>query len=309
MKVVFMGTPDFAVPTLEYLKKENYDIKLVITQPDKPKGRGRKLTPPPVKVKALELGLEVFQPNNVNSEESILKLKEISPDIVVVVAYGQILKENILNIPKYGCINVHASLLPFYRGAAPINWAIINGEKKTGITTMYMDKGLDTGDILLKEEIEIDENMTAQELHDKLKWIGAELLINTLEDIDKGNIRRIKQDDSVATYAPMLDRDTGKIDFNKTGVEIKNLVRGTNPWPGAFFEYKGERIKVFKVDILNEFKNGKIGEVLKADKDGIFVKAKDCCIVIKEIQFPGKKRMSVEEFLKGNKFETGIILV
>ncbi len=308
MKVVFMGTPDFAVATLEKIYKEGYDISLVITQTDKPKGRGKKLTPPPVKVKAQEFGIEVFQPKNINYEESIAKLKQISPDIIVVVAYGQILKEEILNLPKHGCINVHASLLPTYRGAAPINWVIINGEKKTGITTMYMEKGLDTGDMLLKEEISISEDETAGELHDKLMKIGANLLIKTLKGIENGTVTRIPQDDSQASYAPIMDKQLGKIYWYKSAADIKNLVRGTEPWPSAYTSYKGNKVKIYNVDTIAKFKEGKPGEVIKVSDEGIFVNTGDDCLVIREIQFPGKRRMKINDFLKGNKIECGEIL-
>ncbi|EOD01314.1 methionyl-tRNA formyltransferase [Caldisalinibacter kiritimatiensis] len=308
MKVVFMGTPEFAVPTLEHLYQEGYDVSLVVTQPDRPKGRGKKLSPPPVKEKALEYGIEVYQPKNVNTSDSIQKIKEISPDVIVVVAYGQILKEEVLNIPRFGCINVHASLLPKYRGAAPINWVIINGEKCTGITTMYMDKGLDTGDMILKETIEIDENMTAEELHDKLKDLGAFVLIKTLKEVEKGTALKIPQEHEEATYAPMLKKSTGKIDWSKNAEVIDNLVRGTNPWPGAYFEHEGKKIKVFRVEKDITAEKGKIGEVIKVNDNGIFVKVKDGHIIIKELQFPGKRRMKVSDYLKGNEFPQGIIL-
>lgn len=308
MKVVFMGTPDFAVPTLKRIHESKYNIPLVITQPDRPKGRGKKLASPPVKVEAEKLGIKVLQPENVNTKETIELLESISPDVIVVVAYGQILKEEILNLPKYGCINVHASLLPYYRGAAPINWAIINGEKKTGITTMYMDKGLDTGDMLLKKEILIGENETAGQLHDRLKEIGAELLVETLHYIEKGQIERTPQDNSIATYAPILNKSIGKINWEKTAVEIHNLVRGLNPWPCAYFEYNSMKVKVFVTEVCKETKEGNIGQVVKVNNEGIYVSTAKDCLVIKELQFPNKKRMKVSEYLKGNEFPTGIIL-
>lgn len=308
MKVIFMGTPEFAIPTLELLHKEGYEIPLVITQPDRPKGRGKKLTPPPVKIKGEELRLNIYQPKKVNSEDSVSKIKEITPDFIVVVAYGQILKREILDAPKYGCINVHASLLPYYRGAAPINWTIINGEEKTGITTMHMNEGLDTGDMLLQKSVEIGEDETAEDLHDKLKIMGAELLIKTLRGLEKGEIKGIPQDDNKATYAPMLDKNTGKIDFSKSAKEIKNLVRGTTPRPGAYIVYKGKKVKVFSVEIDNKSVNEPLGKVLNVDDNGIYISTRDGCLVIKELQFPGKKRMTVKEYLVGNKFEKGIIL-
>lgn len=308
MKVVFMGTPDFSVVTLEKLYQEGYEIPLVITQTDKPKGRGKKLTPPPVKIKANELGVEVHQPKNVNSKETIELLKKVSPDVIVVIAYGQILKEEILNLPKYGCINVHASLLPKYRGAAPINWVIINGEKKTGITTMLMEKGLDTGDMLLKEEITIMEDESAGDLHDRLMVMGANLLIKTLKSIDECVSNRVPQDDNLSTYAPMMDKNLGKINWNKEGKKIKNLVRGTDPWPSAYTLYKDKKIKIYDVKIIKRFKDGIPGEVVKVDDEGIYVNTLTDCLKIGEIQFPGKKRMKVKDFLKGNEFQKGVLL-
>lgn len=309
MKIIFMGTPDFAVPSLESLYRNGFDIPLVVTQQDKPKGRGKKLTYTPVKLKAQELSIKVYQPKNVNSPESIKLIKEISPDAIVVVAYGQILKKEILNYPKYGCINVHASLLPKYRGAAPINWAIINGEKKTGVTTMIMDEGLDTGDMLISEETEIKDEETAGELHDRLKHIGAKLIVNTLNKIENEGLVGISQNDEEATYAPMLDKSLGLIDWNKSGEEIKNLVRGTVPWPSTYFVYDEKKVKVHKVRVIPKFKKGDPGEVIKVDADGIYVNTSKDCIVIEEIQFPGKKRLKVSEFLKGNDFKSGINLM
>lgn len=305
MKVVFMGTPDFAVPALDKLYKEGHLIELVITQPDKPKGRGKKLLPTPVKSKGIELGLEVYQPKNINSKESIDKLSELDPDVIVVVAYGQILKEEILNIPKFGCVNIHASLLPKYRGAAPINWAIINGEKKSGITTMLMEKGLDSGDMLLKKEIQIDEGMTAGELHDRLMEIGSTLIIDTLSGLENHTIEPKKQNHELSTYAPMMDKTLGEIDWKAPKENIKNLVRGTNPWPVAYSYYKGKKFKIYRLDISEEKYSGELGEILKANDEGIFVMAQNGTVIIKEIQFPGKKKMDVRNFLKGNTIELG----
>ncbi|RKD34756.1 methionyl-tRNA formyltransferase [Thermohalobacter berrensis] len=303
-----MGTPDFAVPTLEKIYNEGYDIPLVITQPDRPKGRGKKLSSPPVKIKAKELGLDVYQPQNVNDKECITQLEKISPDVIVVIAYGQILKEDLLNLPKYGCVNVHASLLPKYRGAAPINWVIINGEKKTGITTMYMDKGLDSGDILLKEGIDIREDETAGELHDRLMYLGADVLVETLRKIENGTLERIPQDHDKATYAPMMDRKLGKIDWEKSAEKIKNLVRGTYPWPGAYTNYKGKKVKIIEVDAIDQFKEGEPGKVVKVSDEGIYVNAKEGCIVIKRLQFPNKRKMTIRQYLLGNSFEEDVIL-
>ena len=308
MNIIFMGTPDFAVPTLEVIYKNGHDISLVVTQKDKPKGRGKKVSYTPVKEKAIELGLRVYQPENVNTNDSIEVMKKLSPDVVVVVAYGQILKEDILSIPKFGCINVHASLLPKYRGAAPISWAVINGESKTGITTMMMSKGLDTGDMLLKTEIDIGENETASELHDRLMYIGADLLIETLKRIQAGNIIKTPQNHSESTYAPIMTKELGKIDWNMEGRTIKNLVRGTQNWPGAYTIYKGEKIKIHKVEICDKFSPCKNGTVVKVNDEGIFVNAKDTCVILKTIQFPDKRSMDVGEYLRGNDFEEGIVL-
>lgn len=308
MKVVFMGTPDFSVPTLEALYNNGYEISLVISQADKAKGRGKKIIFTPIKERALQLGLRVFQPDNINSIESIDIIRKEAPDIIVVVAYGQILKEDILNIPKLGCINVHASLLPKYRGAAPINWAIINGEKNTGVTTMIMEKGLDSGDMLLKKVIEIHPEETAGELHDRLMKLGANLLIETLHKLKEESLYSIPQMHEVATYAPIMTKELGRINWNEKAENIRNLVRGTQPWPGAYTTYKNNNIKVLEVDVVEKFSNGKCGKVIKVNNEGIFVNALDNCIVIKKIQFPGKKGMSVSEFLRGNGFEIGILL-
>ena len=308
MNVIFMGTPDFSVPTLEKIYQAGHKISLVITQTDKPKGRGKKVTFQPVKVKAQELGLEVYQPKNVNSEESIIRLREINPDVIVVIAYGQILKKEILNLPKHGCINVHASLLPKYRGSAPINWVIINGEEKTGITTIYMEKGIDTGDMLLKKEIKIKENETSGELHDRLMILGAEVLIDTLTEIERGSINRIPQDDNKSSYVPVMNKDLGKIDWNKNSKDIFNLVRGTDPWPSSYVTYQDKKVKISNVEVVKRFKDGQPGEVVKVDGSGIYVNTKDSCLVIKKLQFPGKKMMTVSDFLKGNHFKVGEVL-
>nr|WP_207750701.1 methionyl-tRNA formyltransferase [Anaeromonas gelatinilytica] len=300
-----MGTPNFAVPSLERLYNEGHNIELIITQPDKPKGRGKKLLPTPVKSKGLELSLEVYQPDNVNNEESVDRIKKINPDVIVVIAYGQVLKEDILDIPKYGCINIHASLLPKYRGAAPINWTIINGEKESGITTMLMEKGLDSGDMLLKEKILIDKFMTAEELHDKLMIMGASLIVDTLEKLENNTIIPKKQNHDISSYAPMIDKTLGKINWNSSKEKIMNLVRGTNPWPCAYSYYDKKKFKIYKVNISNEIHSGVNGEIVKVNDEGIFVKVDNGTIIIEEIQFPGKKKMQVAEYIKGNIIETG----
>lgn len=305
MNIIFMGTPDFAVPSLEKLYGEGHNIELIITQPDKPKGRGKKLLPTPVKSKGLELGLEIYQPDNINTKESIERIKKINPDVIVVIAYGQILKEHILNIPKYGCVNIHASLLPEYRGAAPINWAIINGKEESGITTMLMEKGLDTGDMLLKKKVLIDKGMTAGKLHDKLMVIGSELIVDTLNGLKSGTIIPEKQNHDLSSYAVMMDKTLGKIDWNDSKEKIMNLVRGTNPWPGAYSYYDGKKIKIYKVNISNEIYSGINGEIVKVNDEGIYIKVDNGTVMIQEIQFSGKKKMEVEEYIKGNAIEIG----
>lgn len=307
MKVIFMGTPDFAVPTLERIAEDGHDVKLVITQQDKKRGRGKKLQFTPVKEKAAELGIDVYQPENVNSEESIEKIREADPDVIVVVAYGQIMKKDILDMPKYGCLNVHASLLPKYRGAAPINWVIINGEKKSGNTIMRMNEGLDTGNMISKSEIEIGRDMNAGELHDILMADGAELLSETLKNLEKENIEGEVQDDSLSCYAPMMDKSLGRIDWEKSNEDIFNLIRGTQPWPGSFFDYNGETVKVKKAEVSDKKSDKEPGTIISVDNSGIAVAAGEGVIVLKEIQFPGKRAMSVEDYLRGNEIEKTVL--
>jgi len=303
-----MGTPQFAVPSLDALYNSGHEISLVITQKDKPKGRGKKVLPTPVKERALELGLEVYQPDSVNSQESINRLKEIDPDCIVVVAFGQILKKEVLSLPKYGCLNVHASLLPKYRGAAPINWVIINGEKKTGITIMEMNEGLDTGDILKAKEILIEEDDDSSSLSDKLSKLGSELIVEVIDDISKGNITKIPQNHELSTYAPILSKKMGRINWNSNGENIINLIRGLKPWPLAYTSYKGENVKIHKARNVEKFSEKANGTVVKVSPDGIFVNCNDSCIVIEELQFPGKKKLYVSEYLRGNEFEEGVVL-
>lgn len=306
--IVFMGTPEFSIPALESLNQSGYNISLVITQKDRPRGRGKRMLPTPIKSKALKLGLEVYQPDCVNSSDSIDKLKKLSPDCIVVAAYGQILKKEILSLPKYGCINIHASLLPRHRGAAPINWAIIEGDKETGITIMEMDEGLDTGDIISWERIAIEDEDDSQSLHDKLAKLGGRLIVKTLDDMKAGEISKIPQDDSLSTYASMLSKDIGKINWNSSGDNIVNLVRGLKPWPSAYIIYKGLNVKVHKVKKIEKFSKEDNGMVVKVSDEGIYVNCLDSCIVIEELQFPGKRKMQVSEHLRGNKFESHIRL-
>jgi methionyl-tRNA formyltransferase len=308
MNVIFMGTPGFAVPTLEKLHESRHNLVLVVTQPDKPSGRGKKLKKSEVKETAEKLGLKIFQPDKIKKQENIDLLKSYNPDVIVVVAYGQILNKEILTLPKYGCINVHASLLPKLRGAAPLNWAIINGETKTGITTMQMDVGLDTGDMLLKSEVEIDENINVGELHDILMHKGAELLIETLDKLEKNELTPQKQDDSLSSYAPILNNENRKINWNLPAKSIHNLIRGLSPWPAAYFTMDEKTVKVYSSSYINDDSDYEPGYVIKANNEGIFVKAKDGIVILKEIQMPGKKKMPVEAYLRGNKFPEKIIL-
>lgn len=310
MKIVFMGTPDFAKESLEAIYNAGYEIIKVVTNPDRPQGRGMKLKISPVKEFALEKGLDVLQPEKVKkNEEFIDSIRNLNPDIICVVAYGKILPKEILEIPKLGCINVHGSLLPKYRGAAPIQWAVLNGDKETGITTMYMDEGMDTGDMILKEKVEIGENETTGELWDRLSKVGGRLLVRTLKQIEDGTAPREKQGENF-TVAPMLDKKMAKIDWeNKTAKEIKNLVRGLNPIMGAYTFLNGKKIKFWKVDVAksNEIMFGnncplRNGTVLVSDqKDGLFIKTKEGILKVLEIQGENAKRMQINDFLRGNK--------
>lgn len=310
MKIVFMGTPDFAVAALEELAKY-HEVLAVVTQPDKKKGRGGAVAFPPVKEKALQLNIPVYQPVKVRDEEFVQFLGKLAPDCIVVAAFGQILPESILNIPKYGCINIHASLLPKYRGAAPIQWSIIDGEEKTGVTTMYMAKGLDTGDMLLKEEVVIEPKENANTLHDKLAKVGAKLILETLEGLEKGKIDRKVQDDSLSCYASMIHKDLGKIDWSaKTAGEIERLVRGLYEWPSAYTYFKGKILKIWDADIVIEKENPKFlpGQVIEVTKKSVAIQCKENALVLKEVQLQGKKRMAMQAFLLGNKIQVGDFL-
>lgn len=318
MKIVYMGTPDFAVNTLEAIVKAGHEVALVVTQPDKAKGRGKKLMFTPVKEKALEYNLEVAQPYKVKEEEFVKRLEEIAPDVIVVVAFGQILSERILNIPKYGCINVHASLLPAYRGAAPIQWAVIDGLKQTGVTTMYMEKGLDTGDIICQSTLELSENETGGSLFNRLALEGAKLLITTLEQLEAGTAVRAKQDDSKSSYAKMLTKEMGCLDFSKDAVTLERLIRGLNPWPSAFTALDGKTLKIFEAEVMEESSvkellNGKeelnmTGTVIAVDKKSFTVRCADGALRIMNLQLEGKKRMDTSAFLLGFHVEAGMTL-
>ncbi len=308
MKLIFMGTPEFAVPALKALNDNGHEIKLVVTQPDKPSGRGKKLKKSEVKEAAEELGLPVFQPDKIKKQENIEVMKSYNPDVIIVVAYGQILNKEILELPRYGCINVHASLLPELRGAAPLNWAIINGKTHTGVTTMKMDAGLDTGDMLLKAKVEIDEEMNAGGLHDILMNTGASLLIETLDKLERNELVSEKQQDSLSSYAPMFNNENRKISWSSSAKNIHNLIRGLSPWPTAYFTMDNKTVKVYESKYTNEKTNYQPGYVIKADNDGIYVAASDGVIILKEIQMPGKNKMKTDAYLRGNKFPEHIVL-
>ena len=310
MNIIFMGTPDFAKENLEAIHKAGHHIIGVVTNPDRPQGRGMKLQPSEVKKFALEKEFKIYQPLQIkNNTEFIEEMKRLNPDVICVVAYGTILPKNILEIPKFGCINVHASILPKYRGAAPIQWAVLNGDKTTGVTTMYMDKGMDTGDIILKQEIEIGEEETTGELWDRLAKIGGELLVETLQQVERGIAPREKQGKDF-TIAPMLSKEMAKIDWEtKTAQDIKNLVRGLNPIMGAYTYLDGKKIKFWKVDLAKQeeivlegltdaMKNGTV--LVSQPKKGLFIKTKQGVLKVLEIQGENAKRMPIQDFLRGN---------
>ena len=303
MNVVFMGTPDFAVPSLKAIA-QHHNVLAVFTQPDKPVGRKMVLTPPDVKVCAEELSIPVYQPVKLREGDNESIIRELNPDVIVVVAYGQILPESILNIPRYGCINVHGSLLPKYRGAAPIQWSVLNGDEVTGVTTMYMEKGLDTGDILLKEEYKIGINETAGEVFDNLASLGGELILKTLDYAEKGMLKPVKQDDSLSSYAKMLDKSMCKIDFSKTNKEVHNKVRGLCPWPVASTVFNGKILKIFETRLADG--NGNPGEVICTNP--FTVACGEGAVVINSVQLQGKKRMDSNAFLLGHKINMGTII-
>ena len=304
MRIVFMGTPDFAVPTLEALIKGGHEVLAAVTQPDKPKGRGKAVLMTPVKEKALESSIPVYQPENVREEAFIALLKKMNPDVIVVVAFGQILPKALLEIPRYGCVNVHASLLPKYRGAAPIQWAVIDGEAVSGVTTMLMDEGLDTGDMLEVKEVPLEEKETGGSLFDKLSMLGGELIVSTLEKLENGTIKRMPQGESTTGYAKMLKKSMGEIDWTKSAAEIERLVRGLNPWPSAYTFLKGKTLKIWAADVVKGEGTGVFGQV-KNEKDRLLVETVDGFLSITELQLEGKKRMDTAAFLRGFPVRTG----
>lgn len=303
MKIIFMGTPDFAAASLEALIDSRHEIQAVVTQPDKPKGRKGELTPSPVKVIAKREGIKVYQPLKVRDEEFVDTLRAYNPDVMVVVAFGQIIPLSILKMPKYGCVNIHGSLLPKYRGAAPIQWAVLDGEKETGITTILMDEGIDTGDILLKKTIKIDTDETSGSLFDKLMALGAETILETLDELEKGSLTPTKQGESPTAYAKMLTKAMGLIDFTKPAKELDCFVRGMDPWPSAYTLLSGKTLKLWKVRAVEG--GGKAGSVIDIDKESFTIACGEGAIEVLEVQLESKKRMSAGDFLKGSTLNIG----
>lgn len=308
MKVIFMGTPDFSTGVLESIIEAGHEVTAVVTQPDKPKGRGHEMQFPPVKEIALKHHLQVLQPKKIRDPEVIAQLKEIPADLCVVVAFGQIIPKEILEMKKYGCINVHASLLPAYRGAAPIQWAVVDGLKETGVTIMQMDTGLDTGDMLSKVVVPLDEKETGGSLFDKLSVAGAKLCVETMELIESGKVVPQKQGETTTEYAKMITKDLGKIDFSKSAAEIERLIRGFNPWPSAYTRLGGKTLKIWAADVLEEEYEGAFGEIIKVSKDEICVKTGKGTLAIRELQLEGKKRMDTAAFLRGFDLQSGVLL-
>ena len=308
MKIVFMGTPDFAVGALEALIEAGHEVVAVVTQPDKPKGRGKEMQMTPVKVCALNHNIEVFQPVKIKTPEAVEVLKGYGADLFVVAAFGQILSKEILDMPKFGCVNIHASLLPKYRGAAPIQWAILDGEKETGVTIMQMNEGLDTGDMLTKVIVPIEDTDTGESLFDKLAEAGAKLLIETIPQMEAGTLQPEAQDDAKSTYAKMIKKEMGHIDWKKEAVVLERLVRGMNSWPSAYTYLNGKTLKVWEASVEESASKAAVGEVVEVTKDSIKVQTGKDLLVLKQIQLEGKKRMDVAAFLLGYKVEVGTTL-
>jgi methionyl-tRNA formyltransferase len=300
-----MGTPDFAVGTLKGLLESEHEVVAVVTQPDKPKGRGKAMQFTPVKEVAVQAGIPVLQPRRVRDAESLEQLAALQADVMVVVAFGQILPKEILTMTPYGCINVHASLLPKYRGAAPIQWAVIDGEKESGVTTMQMDEGLDTGDMLLKRVVPLDQEETGGSLFDKLSDVGAELLLETLKGLKEGSILPVKQGDSPTDYAKMLKKDMGEIDWTRPAVTIERLIRGLNPWPSAYTHLNGKTLKIWQGEVLTEDTKEEPGTVIRVEKDGFLIQTGAGLLKVKELQLEGKKRMEAGAFLRGFQIKEG----
>lgn len=308
MRIIFMGTPEFAVQVLEAIVKAGHEVVGVYTQPDKPKGRGKSMQYTPVKEKALEYNIPVFQPEQVRQPEVVEEMKKLEPEVIVVVAFGQILPETILNLPPLGCINVHASLLPKYRGAAPIQRVIIDGEKESGVTTMYMAKGLDTGDMIEKMVVPIDPKETGGTYHDKLAAAGARLCLSTLQKLADGTAPRIPQDDELSCYAHMLNKSMGELDFQKPAEELERLIRGLNPWPSAYTRLDGKTLKIYEADVIEEEGTAEPGTVTAVDKKSFTVQCNPGALRITSLQLEGKKRMETAAFLLGYRITTGMQL-
>lgn len=308
MKVIFMGTPDFAVSTLKSIIEAGHEVIAVVTQPDKVKGRGGKISFPAVKEAALLYNLKVYQPVKVRNPEFIQIIRDLEPEVIVVAAFGQLLPKELLDIPPYGCINVHASLLPKYRGASPIQAAIINGEEETGVTIMYMDVKLDTGDMILRESTPITKEDTGGSLHDKLALLGGDLLVKALDKLKDGSAKRIPQDDNLATHVKMMDKEMGNIDFTQPAIVIERMIRGLNPWPSAYTKLGEKTLKIWSAEVVECSLEAKPGEVIEADKDHFTVMTGKDALIIKELQLEGKKRLSCDAFLRGYLIEKGIVL-
>lgn len=308
MKIIYMGTPDFAVAPLEAILKAGHEVTAVVTQPDRQKGRGREVQYSPVKECALSYGIPVLQPLKIKEEDAVEELRKYPADIFVVAAFGQLLSEEILNMPRLGCINIHASLLPAYRGAAPIQWCVINGEEKTGVTIMQMAKGMDTGDILLQKEVVLDEKETGGSLFDRLMETGAKLIVEVLPKIEAGELTPVVQKEELATYAGKITKDMGNIDFAKSAVTIERLIRGLNPWPSAFTHYKGKILKIWEADVVSECANAENpvpGTVIAMDKESFTLATGEGALRIRSLQPEGKKRMSCAEFMRGYEVKVG----
>lgn len=308
MRVIFMGTPDFSVGILEEIIKAGHEVVLAVTQPDKPKGRGNTVQFPPVKETALTHGIEVYQPTKIRDAECVEYLRKYHADIMIVAAFGQILSKEILDMPRYGCVNVHASLLPKYRGAAPIQWAVINGEKVSGVTTMRMDIGIDTGDMIEKVEVPLDKEETGGSLFDRLAEEGAKLCVHTMAEIEAGRATYTKQDESEATHTSMIKKQFGKIDWTKSAVEIERLVRGLNPWPSAYTSLNGKTLKIWRTSVEEADSGAKAGTIVSIAKDEIAVQTGKGILLLQEVQLEGKKRMPVDAFLRGYQLEKGALL-
>lgn len=312
MKVIFMGTPDFAVGTLEALHEAGHEITLVVSQPDKPKGRGHALQPTPVKAAAEHLGLPVFQPAKVR--EAADMLEQTPADVIVVAAFGQLIPSRILHMKKFGCVNVHASLLPKYRGAAPIQWAVIDGEKESGVTIMQMDEGLDTGDMLMVQKYTLDAKETGGSLFDKLSQLGGPMILEVLKQAEAGELHPVPQGEEY-TYAKMLSKETGKLDFTRPAVELERLIRGLNPWPSCYTGLQGKMLKIWDADIVDagqqaaeQIEKGRCGQIVLIDKNRLWIQTGDGCLSVKSLQLAGKKRMNIADFLRGMQIDCGTIL-